>query len=456
MYGMKKRKTEKHNPKSVNTFPLLSTREIISALRDISVSLTEEDMAHPSAQRMMTVYEVILDQVVGLPRQSCTNVPLDEMDFLPYPDIHQESAGHAAFLRELVRLMAVVGINDFSMRELRKPEAPGVRRILSAVINFIRFREGSMSALDQKMRQSEELLEERMRLIHEHEQMKERLEALRVQRSQEQPEIEERERENEELQGQLRALLAEQGRLTAETDGLKERKAQLIERIQSLQEEFTLCQEENEVLRARIVHSPEKIQQEIKETSMRLSETKSLIVGSEQREREMRGRVAGLSQVDDDIRTCLQTLEECLDLRQRVNHQEQKVQEALETIEWKKKKGRELEVRRQQVERQIRMSEEKMGRLHKGQETRMSQTRERMEELNRKHEEVWIERDEIEKKIEASRNEIKVMNAEMDTVTKEAEAYVGMLRTDYHQLEAQIIRYQEEIASALDLDTSRS
>lgn len=53
-----------------------------------------------------------------------------------------------------VRLMSVVGINDFSMRELRKPEAPGVRRILSAVINFIRFRENSMNDLDQQMRRS--------------------------------------------------------------------------------------------------------------------------------------------------------------------------------------------------------------------------------------------------------------------------------------------------------------
>ncbi|KAI9225399.1 MAG: Nuf2 family-domain-containing protein [Piptocephalis tieghemiana] len=434
---------------SVNTFPLLSTQEIIAALRDISISLTEEDMARPSAQRMMAVYEVILDQVMGMPRQACANIPLEDMEFLPYPDLHQDSASHATFLRELVRLMSVVGINDFSMRELRKPEAPGVRRILSAVINFIRFRENSMNDLDQQMRRSEELLEQRERMLHEHAQMKEKLEGLRVQREQERPETEERQRANAELQGELRVLLTEQGRLTLEMDELKERKGQLNEKIQSLKAEFKACQDENEGLRSRIVHSPEKIQQEIKETSGRLAETKSLISGSEQREREMRSRVNGLSQVED-------TLEECSDLQGQMRNQEQKVQEALETIEWKRKKGRELEVRRQQVERQIRMSEEKMGRLHKGQETRMSQTRSRMNELNEKHEEVWQEREGIMKQIEENRRVVKEKSVEMEKETKETEAHLAMLRTDYHQLEAQIIRYQEEITAALNLGTPRS
>lgn len=40
--------------------------------------------------------------------------------------------------------MIVVGVDDFSLRDLIKPEPAHVRRILSAVINFAKFREERM------------------------------------------------------------------------------------------------------------------------------------------------------------------------------------------------------------------------------------------------------------------------------------------------------------------------
>jgi kinetochore protein Nuf2 len=45
--------------------------------------------------------------------------------------------------------MIVVGIEDFSFRDLVKPEPARVRRIMSAIINFVKFREERMSMLEQ-------------------------------------------------------------------------------------------------------------------------------------------------------------------------------------------------------------------------------------------------------------------------------------------------------------------
>lgn len=38
-------------------------------------------------------------------------------------------------------MMSRLGVTDFTSRDLTKPEADRVRRVLSAVINFIKFRE---------------------------------------------------------------------------------------------------------------------------------------------------------------------------------------------------------------------------------------------------------------------------------------------------------------------------
>lgn len=47
-----------------------------------------------------------------------------------------------------IKLMTEVGIDDFSIRDLIKPEAGRVKKILSAVINFAKFREERMPVFE--------------------------------------------------------------------------------------------------------------------------------------------------------------------------------------------------------------------------------------------------------------------------------------------------------------------
>jgi kinetochore protein Nuf2 len=44
--------------------------------------------------------------------------------------------------------MTQVGIDDFSIRDLIKPDVLRVKKILSAIINFARFREEQLSVFD--------------------------------------------------------------------------------------------------------------------------------------------------------------------------------------------------------------------------------------------------------------------------------------------------------------------
>jgi kinetochore protein Nuf2 len=47
-----------------------------------------------------------------------------------------------------VLLMTHVGIPDFSIRDLIKPDALRVKKILSAIINFAKFREEQLAIFD--------------------------------------------------------------------------------------------------------------------------------------------------------------------------------------------------------------------------------------------------------------------------------------------------------------------
>lgn len=50
--------------------------------------------------------------------------------------------------------MTQVGVQDFSIRDLIKPEAQRVKTILSAVINFAKFREEQLSVFDKHVERS--------------------------------------------------------------------------------------------------------------------------------------------------------------------------------------------------------------------------------------------------------------------------------------------------------------
>jgi kinetochore protein Nuf2 len=53
-----------------------------------------------------------------------------------------------------VILMSQVGILDFSIRDLIKPESARVKQILSAIINFAKFREEQLPVFDKHVERS--------------------------------------------------------------------------------------------------------------------------------------------------------------------------------------------------------------------------------------------------------------------------------------------------------------
>lgn len=63
-----------------------------------------------------------------------------------------------------LKLMTEVGIDDFSLKDLIRPEGPRLRLHLSAIINFTKFREEQLAVFEDFSRRSEELVEQRNKL----------------------------------------------------------------------------------------------------------------------------------------------------------------------------------------------------------------------------------------------------------------------------------------------------
>jgi kinetochore protein Nuf2 len=80
--------------------------------------------------------------------------------------------------------MQVVRVHDFSItRDLLAPEPQRLVKQLSAIINFIKFREDRVSFLQQLNGETEELVETQHRLEAENEQLEAQLAQLKAARA---------------------------------------------------------------------------------------------------------------------------------------------------------------------------------------------------------------------------------------------------------------------------------
>jgi kinetochore protein Nuf2 len=155
--------------------------------------------------------------------------------------------------------MTQVSVADFSIRDLIKPDPSRVKKILSAILNFAKFREEQLSVFDKHTIRSvrspipqtskwrsfrvlwqttngQEQYETQHRELIDHvEANRARLAAVRVQRAEEAPLIAERKEINEQLRNDLKNLKRQQSALTNDIDTLKREKNVLTEKLVPIQ-----------------------------------------------------------------------------------------------------------------------------------------------------------------------------------------------------------------------------
>jgi hypothetical protein len=70
-----------------------------------------------------------------------TQMPFDAMQMLEYASLHEDSVPTLCFLRSCQKLMYFCGIGDFTIKDLTQPTSKRLKKHLSAVINFMKFKE---------------------------------------------------------------------------------------------------------------------------------------------------------------------------------------------------------------------------------------------------------------------------------------------------------------------------
>lgn len=156
--------TTPKNRKVQLTFPILPHNDLLKCMSATGLPLNDHDLQKPNKENMMRFFvefaAAIMHIQYGYIGQYDTSANSYVMQLLSetcdHPQLHKDSLPHMWFFKELTALLEnVVGVGEFSIKDLIKPDPNRIKVILSGLVNFLRFREDSMSIYEELAAKSE-------------------------------------------------------------------------------------------------------------------------------------------------------------------------------------------------------------------------------------------------------------------------------------------------------------
>ncbi|ORY02797.1 Nuf2-domain-containing protein [Basidiobolus meristosporus CBS 931.73] len=398
-------------------FPTLKPSEIIICMRDLQIPFAEEDLSKPTALRLAFVFEAFVDIFMGIPKEQFEQPSAEVIDLLENPEIHMTALTQMSFFTKLNKLMLEIGVDDFSLRDILKPEPIHVRKILSALINFAKFREERMCVYEQYAHKLEEYAEKKHLLEEQQQELVEKLTAIKLQREEEEPATKGLLDANAEWTRGLKDLKKQQIALSSDIDALKKVRNDLNDKLTNTQFLVMNCKQDCDKIRSLIVHSPEKLVQLLEELNASLLNAKNSIAAGEKKIREYQSKIDMMAFVEQDVSSSIKLLEECETEMNKYDAALHKVDNTKEEIEKKNAKTRDLNSKEQQLSRQLVASQEKIARLQKHQQMKRETIEEKLTTLREEYSVISAERTSAQAKIDEHKRIVDEMEQKVDYVT---------------------------------------
>jgi kinetochore protein Nuf2 len=366
-------------------FPILDPRELVKLYDTMGFDINEAMLMRPTSSFMKSLIEQIIDKFLYISpyslREKVSKMNIgnggsgDENDDAhgdhednsgsdrhEYYDI-RPSISIVACQRIMYRFLCDCGIDDFSIRDVSKPEAARLRMILSALINYARFREERMGDLDELMDNNDKLLENYKGLIRKNQELEAQINKISSSLSNQSYTLAQLHSSNEELENQLRELRHVQKQLMEDHEKYKGEKTGLINELENQSALYIETEKDLEEIRPYIKESPESIKELIQK--MKESEWKELdAVGkSEQKLSEINITLDSFRLLIQNTNSLLNSLDDMRTEagRNKIHDERQKVlaNQIVETETQANEYNRKIS----QVERQIKHNEERISKL---------------------------------------------------------------------------------------------
>ncbi|WFD35400.1 kinetochore-associated Ndc80 complex subunit nuf2 [Malassezia cuniculi] len=412
------------------SFPAVRTDELLAVLHEMGVQVTAEDMARPQGAMAQTVYLAFLDTLSGVLPETLERLRAAAMANMEHADMLQDSVGWLIFFREVRAMMEAATVHDFCIQDLTRPQPKRFKRHMSALVNFFRFRSDRLAEFDEMVAETEDLEVQKLDLEDEIAQARTHITELRSLRAAEAPEVERLRAENLARSEELLSLKREQNRLLAEVDSLKNSKTALLQRQADTEHTQQQLAAEIAKLEARIATPPEDMAADVAAMEARVAGKRQALAESEQRVRELQGRLDVCTRRTNDIASLLGVIENVRTEMERQASEARALDAARSALASAESENGALAQRCEQLERQLGLGAERLARTKASLEEQRAAGRARLEALHERLQEVARARRERAAKIEACASECAALEARLEAMLQSHEAYYARMQLE--------------------------
>ena len=202
--------------------------------------------------------------------------------------------------------MTPAGITDFTMSDVSKPDAKRLRRNISAVINFAKFREERLTHYVEYTQETDSLAAKKVQLQEENERRGTEVNAAQAHHAKEAPEEQRVSAENAEREVVVRELWNKQTAVQKESQALKAKLHEVQDEVREVNYKLLDAKEEVEKLSAQIVPDPKALKEELVELQEAVAQEKAAIKAQEAKRQELSKQKASLIRAEAKVEDLLQ------------------------------------------------------------------------------------------------------------------------------------------------------
>jgi len=390
--------------------------EIATCITEIGLPFTLDDLRSPKPAHIQKVFEHFANILMNSTREivapamkaaaedllatsSSVNLSCVDVERLYCADV-RDLMGFFVIMR---RLLSECNIEDFGFNDLYRPTHARMQKILSYIINFVRFRESQTAVIDQHFEEGERTKLRVQQLYAEKEVMEQRLLTLRNSAKETEKRNAEKEQHYEKLKTQLRELVRTKDTLRLETDNLESQKEQLIQTFEQRALALEAGRDEASKLKPYAQQKPDALETQVRDLNARLAEDKATIEALDRRARALQTSSDSFSAAAQDVQTCLRLLTDLSTDLQKEDEELHKAAKHREALSDRVAGVEDVERQERLLQKQLDNIISRTEKLRRSAEEKSETAQQRMDELQDVHRKLVKERGEKAREVERRR-----------------------------------------------------
>jgi len=210
-----------------------------------------------------------------------------------------------------------LNIQDFSLLDIIDPQSKRIKSILSVIINYMRLKDHEEESYKGLMVKNKEIEEKLAFKRSQYDKDKAEHDQLLEKKNREMPVIQERKKEIDVINEEIKVKKEVLNGLQAEEDGILKEKQSLEDHINGLRDKIDTLRQEIDNLQRRVVKGPEKIVETLNEVNNEVKSEKEAITALDEEINQLNLQLEIYNFLQQGLEECFKMMD---DIRVGLNH----------------------------------------------------------------------------------------------------------------------------------------